>query len=250
MLTINNPAVNLATRRFLRDLRDEKNGLDEACVGLLSLAVDRCRDVSPSGWVYLLADALGAPHLDALDHASMAELYYAMCSYTDDVQDGDASRYMQEEDPRILVNTLAQLICVTAARMAERGSCQIYQAFLAGAVMLRGQRTEILRQRWSLERWVEVARLSASTQLMVYFRLACAAAGEPPEPFKALSRPLGILLQLMHDRRSGDERLIVLSGEEVEQMESMARRDLIAAADGVPHAARPVVEMMTAVVSA
>jgi hypothetical protein len=146
MLNANNPAVNLETRRFLRELVDDEFGLDEDCVVLLEQALDRVKAVSPSGWVFMLAQSLGAGHRDAIEAASFAEMYYAMCSFTDDVQDGDAREYMQGVDERILINTLAQLICVTIVRggwFASRtggdaSTAVLTEAFLSGAVMLHG----------------------------------------------------------------------------------------------------------------
>jgi hypothetical protein len=257
MLNANNPAVHLETRRFLYRLIDEESALDEPCAALLTKALERVKDVSPSGWVFLLADALGARREDAIEAASFAEMYYAMCSFTDDVQDGDAQGYMGDADDGILVNTLAQLICVTvvrggrlAARFGNRRTVhELSQAFLAGAVMLRGQRMELLREGWSVESYRKVAVLSAGRQLDVYFRLAALAAGVSPEPFFGLSDPLGILVQMKHDRETSDERLIGLPAADVQALAESALRDLRHAVLEAPERSMRVMDAMLAFAS-
>jgi hypothetical protein len=252
VLTANNPAVNLETRRFLRSLVDERLGLDEPCVALLETAIDRSRHVSPSGWVYLLADSLGAGRDDAIEAASFAEMYYAMCSFTDDVQDGDAPSYMPHDDPRLDINTLAQLICATVVRGGRlasrldsgRASSELTHAFLAGVTMLRGQRIELLRENWSTASYRTVAELSGGRQFEVYFRLAALAADHAPDPFIPLSDPLGILVQIFHDRTSMDDRLLCLPEAEVAALIDSAFTALGSASREVPDPARPVIDMM------
>ena len=252
MLNANNPAVNLETRTFLRGLIDSEEGLDKGSVDLLEKVLEKVKDISPSGWVFMLAQAQGASFDAAIKAASFSELYYAMCSFTDDVQDNDAAQYMHESDNRILINTLAQIICVTVVRGLNLSfdsknanvSPEILQAFLNGAVMLRGQRIEITRQNWSVARYKTVALLSGARQFDVYFRMASLAAKSSPEPFLRLSNPLGILIQVWHDKKSKDERLLGLPEDEVESMVESARENLITAGKNVPQETRALIENM------
>ncbi len=253
MLNANNPAVNLATRSFLWGLNSDERGLDDDDIRQLITAVERVKAVSPSGWVFLLSRALGASHVDAMEAGSFAELYYAMCSFTDDVQDGDAAEYMEEQDPRLLINTLAQLICVTVVR-GERfisqigdgpaGTLTISSAFLDGAVMLRGQRLELLRESWSTLFYQKVADLSAGRQFDVYFKAAALAAGVSAEPLLHLSNPIGLLVQVAQDRLSNDERLLQLPEDEMTAVINAAKEELRGAAARVQAEARPVIHGM------
>lgn len=243
MLGLSNPAIGLETRRFLRGLiRDD--GLDEPCVGLMERVLERIRPRCSSGWVFMLADALGAERERALRAASFVELYYAMVYFTDDVQDGDVPAWMPDLSPPMYVNVMMQLACVTVVRGRDLGMDGLVDAFLTGAVMLRGQRYEILREDWSVDRYRQVAVLSAGRQFETYIRVAAGAADADPAPLVRLAGPLGILVQLRHDVASRDPRLAVLDEVEVERMRSAAADDLAEAVAGVPERARHVVERM------
>ncbi len=249
MLLANNPAVNLETRTFLRRLMDE--GLDEPCAALLTRALEPVKDTGPGGWVFLLADSLGARRERSLAAASFCEMYYAMCSFTDDVQDGDAS-YMPDLDTPMRINTLAQLICATAVRGTtllehiDPGKVldALSRAFRSGVLMLQGQRIELLREDWSIDAYRQVALLSGGRQYDVYLEMASLAADVPPDPFLRLSDPLATLVQIFHDERSSDERLLSLPPDDVEALRQQARDDLVEAARHVPDASRRIVDMM------
>jgi hypothetical protein len=221
---------------------------------MVDAALERVRSGSPAGWVYFLAESLGARHDDAMAAASFCEMYYAMCSYTDDVQDGDAASYMPETDGRLLVNTVAQIICLTATRgciLAERFREEdvleeVSFAFRTGATMLTGQRIEIVREGWNVDSYRQVAVMSGGRQFDVYFRMASLAAGVSSEPFLHLSDPMAILVQMMHDRESEDERLLGLPPEDVQGLREQARHDLEQAAARVPEESRNVIARMIA----
>ena len=249
MLLANNPAVNLETRTFLHGLIDEV--LDEPCAALLLRALEPVRDTGPSGWVFLLADSLGAPREKALAAASFCEMYYAMCSFTDDVQDGDAG-YMPDLDGPMQINTLAQLICATAVRGAslrehlppEEVLDALHRAFSSGVLMLRGQRIELLREDWSIDAYRQVAVLSGGRQFDVYLRMAALAADVAADPLLPLSDPLATLVQVHHDERSSDERLLSLPPGDVAALRQRARDDLLEAARLAPERSRKVVDMI------
>ncbi len=247
-----NAAVGLETRRFLASLVDEGTGLDQECVDLMERVLVRVRPVSPCGWVFLLADALGAARGPAMAAASFAELFYAMCSFTDDVQDGDAARYMKDLSPAMRVNVMMQLLCVTAARGRDLSlpgrEAEALEAlagsFEIGAVMLRGQRYELTRERWSVARYRKVAELSAGRQFEVYLGVAALAARADPSRLLPLAAPLGILVQLRHDESARDDRLSGLSRAGLERLRRSALADLVKAARRVPRAARGIVATM------
>ncbi len=200
----------------------------------------------------MLARSLGAPMDIATEAASFAEMYYAMCSFTDDVQDGDAADYMLESDERILINTLAQLICITTVRGIRFASncpnkdaaSEMSKMFLNGGVMLRGQFMELKRENWSTEAYKTVACLSGGRQFDVYFKTAAMAAGISAEPFLRLSDPVGILVQIWHDKQSNDERLIGLPANEVSAMIDSALLELEEAANEIPSEAKTLIENM------
>lgn len=241
---LNNAAVSLQTRRFLCALL-ASGDLDEPCLRLLDLALARTREVHPGGLVFAMAEALGAERRGALDAGSFAEMFYATASFADDLQDGDAGAYMRAGRP-LLINVLAQLLCATAARgaalapsLGARAAAQVQEiAFRAGAAMLCGQRLEILREDWSVDRWREVAELSAGRQFEVYLHLAAAAARRDPGPLLALAMPLGVLLQMREDRRSRDPRLSLLPARGVCRLLRETQARLRAALGRVPSRAR------------
>jgi hypothetical protein len=249
MLLVNNPAVNLETRTFIRRMMDE--GLDEPCAALLTRALEPVRDTGPGGWVFLLADSLGATREKALAAASFCEMYYAMCSFTDDVQDDDAT-YMDDLDQAMRINTLAQLICATAVRGTslrehlDPGKVleALQHAFTSGVAMLTGQRIEILRQDWSIDAYRQVAILSGGRQFEVYLEMAALAADASPEPLHPLADPLATLVQIFHDERTSDERLLSLPPDDVAALKKQARQDLLEAARTVPERGRKVVDMI------
>jgi histone H3/H4 len=244
-----NPAVNLETRRFLRRLAAEDSRLDLPCLELLERALAKSSPVSPAGLVFLLADALGAALQTALEVASFAELFYATCSYTDDVQDGDGAGIAEGLSAPMQVNVAAQLLCVTVVRGAELerrlgpdvALRELGATFLTGTGMLTGQRLELLREDWSVATWRRVAELSAGDQFAAYLRLAAAAAGVDPAPLLPLAAPLGILAQLEQDVRTGDPRLTCLPRQQVEELARDAAQQLRAAARAVPGAAQKLI---------
>ncbi len=200
----------------------------------------------------MLADALGAPRERAMEAASFVELYYTMCSFTDDVQDGDAPVYMPDIDAAMHVNIMMQLLCVTVARGChlarasgdENGLWEMENAFLTGAAMLRGQRYEMTREEWSVDRYRLVAELSAGRQFELYLRMSAIASGVAPELLAPPGVPLGVLVQLKHDMASGDDRLDGLPSEDIGHMYRSALADLEAASSRVPEAARRIIGKM------
>ncbi|HEY3451231.1 MAG TPA: hypothetical protein VGK67_33040 [Myxococcales bacterium] len=237
--------VELHTRRFLEGLI-ASGDLDRPSVGLLQEALARAADAHPGAFVHLLADALGAPPEAALEAGSLAQMFYAAASLTDDLQDADQADALARRDPRLQLNALAQLLCATAARAAslsravgDRGAVAALSAtFQAGVAMLTGQRLELAGGTWTSARYRKVAELSAGRQFEAYLAMSALAAGASPARLTGLGRPLGLLLQLHHDLRTRDRRVRGLSSRSIGTLRSAARRQLRAGLDRAPRAAR------------
>jgi hypothetical protein len=235
----NNPAVNLATRRWLGAQAREGELLDRPCWNTIQKAIDKCKPNNPGGMVHDLALELGAASEAALVAGSIAEMFYAVCSFTDDIQDGDADAYLPGVPLSLQLNAQSQLLCIIAVRVRELGPLIGDRAaddialdlYRTGAAMLTGQHLEITREPWNAGSYERVARLSAGRQFGHYYFVAAATGGADREPWVELGRCLGALMQLIIDRESNDERLLQLPGPDIEQLETTFTGELDRAAD-------------------
>lgn len=233
----NTPAVNLANRKWLGELAREGVLLDLPSKEHLIRILARCKSHSPCGLVFDVAQHLGARRHNAMGAACVSELFFAVCSYTDDIQDGDASGYFESVPPAIHINLMAQLFCLVTVRLSDWVTAMgppvdmslVRAIFGAGASMLTGQRQEIIREPWDSGTYEEVARRIAGDQYSVFFRLAACAAGCAPERWTLLGRAYGTLLQLVVDQETGDERLFVIEEEERGRLENKLVDELMEA---------------------
>lgn len=196
----------------------EEEVLDFGSLALMEKSIAECLRVNPAGMVHDLAIDLGASSEIALLTASVVEMFYAVCSLTDDIQDGDATAYLGDASLALQINTLTHLLCLVAVRCQElevllesrRGSEIVTEVYRVGATMLTGQRMEIERSPWKIEQYERVARMSAGVQYGLYFQLAAACAEVEEVAWIEFGRAFGALLQLVSDMESEDLRLTVL----------------------------------------
>jgi hypothetical protein len=208
--------------------------LDDASRELILIALDNCRATSPCGMVFDHAISLGATTDKALLAASVSELFYGVCSYTDDLQDGEADDYMNDVSFALRLNTQAHLFCLVAVRarelavnMAEMtGLEMVVGIYRTGAAMLNGQRMEIVRDTWNVETYEVVGRRIAGDQYGAQLSLAACAAGVDPGNWARFGHAFGTLLQLVVDKETGDERLLVLENSDIEVLKKRLTAEL------------------------
>ncbi|MFW5878752.1 MAG: hypothetical protein ACOCVR_02945 [Myxococcota bacterium] len=234
-MTVNNPAVALTRRRWLRRLMNE-GLLTEDMLDLLGRVVEHANGVSPCGAVHDIALGLGASPERSLRVAALAELFYAVCSFTDDIQDGDAGAYLGEVPLSRQINTQSHLLCFIAVCLdelfpGEQGRDLLVELYRTGALMLQGQDMELTRVTWDVERYHEVALLSGGHQFALYFQLAAEGAEQDGTAWSKLGLPFGSLLQMGIDLVQQDERLLLLPMAEVESLAVSLIADVRAAAE-------------------
>lgn len=238
----NCPAVGLATRTHVQACRAD-GLLDDGTAGLVLRALSKSRDATPAGWVFTLAEAIGAKRSKAFDAGTVAELFHAAVDLIDDIQDGDAV-YFSDIPQALQVNTafhLMALSCVKAAQLDLRLPGTMNALF---ARMLTGQAREILRESWTPQAYVDVSDRIGGRQMAVYLHAASAAAQTDPESLLGLADPLALLVMIHHDRASMDERLLCFRTEDVEAMQERAQKTLQQARERVPSAACPFVDAL------
>ena len=208
--------------------------LDDPSRRLMERAIAKCLKVTPGGLVHDLARDLGARPELALLAGSVSELFYAVCSLTDDLQDGDAEPYLGSIAPALALNVQSHLLCLLAVRADEMvqalGTVEcrglVVEIYRTGAAMLHGQRMELVRDPWTVETYEAVARFSAGEQFGMHLVLGALAAGVDPEPWLRLGRSYGSLLQLVADNESRDPRLEALAADEVAALRDRLTREL------------------------
>lgn len=250
---LNNYSIGLHTRRLLNQLVTQKE-LDHPSLLLIERALEQSRPKNISGWVYLLADALGSPIENAMEMGSFIELFFAALDLIDDIQDGDADKYLNDVPLPVQINLGIHLLTL-AIYAAERFYSQLPEKkpdslvshltrLLSGVIC--AQRIELTRENWSSTTYQWMSQVSAGKQLELYFRAATLAANVDVTPFLALTEPLGFLLELTCDERSHDNRVFCLPSDELNKMREDAKEQLALAFAQIPIAARPVIERLFA----
>ncbi len=177
----------------------------------------------PGGLVFGLARDLGADTELSLAAASVCEMFYAACSVTDDLQDGDTDEYLGHLPMSLRINSQIQLLSLVAVRFQEvveripQPNCQelVQEVYRTLSVMLTGQRMEILRAPWDIGVYETVARLSAGEQFATYMKIASVCADRKPEAYCRFGNAVGVCLQVLADIETADTRLTALPGEYV-----------------------------------
>ena len=245
----NNPAVSLATRRWLRRELSGEIFLDGASLMEIERALGVCAAVHPGGMIHDTARRLGGDERSAREAGSIAELFYCVCSLTDDIQDGEWGA-LGTDRLDLALNVQAQMLCLVAerARAAERweaGARGIVADLLysTGVSMLSGQRVELERSAWSRGAYRQVARLSAGLQFAAYFEIAARSAGRVTDvrPWRAFGESFGALLQLVVDIETDDDRLAVFDREALVAEAEAGRGAVERAARGLGEPAAPLV---------
>lgn len=229
-----NPAIGLENRKWLVKMSADNYFLDDISRDIIIRVLDKCRKYSPCGTVYEIAMSCGSTKEMAEKGAAISEMFYALCYFTDDIQDGDTDEYMYDVPFSIRLNTQAQMLCLMVKRVQEMarkmapkdGLEMVVDIYGTGAAMLNGQRKELARAPWNIEVYEEVARLSAGEQYAVHFGLAARAAGAETEVWRRFGRAFGTLLQVVVDAETGDERLTMLEAEKVVVLKKKAIAEL------------------------
>lgn len=250
----NNPSVSLFTRRWLSELAENNSILDNASMDLMFPAIDAVSQIHPGGTVYDLAIDLGAREIPALTAASAAEMFYAVCSLTDDLQDGDSDSYYGTTPYAMRLNAQSHLFCLAALRQSDlipflsnqTSDFDFYRdLFFTGAVMLNGQRLELECKTWTLPDYKRVADQSAGEQVAFYFGLAAAIAGQNTSQWKNLGRSIGIIGQLISDKEVGDIRYISIPSNEMSTFWESSINDLKQASAPLNQAASYILEIFS-----
>ena len=214
----NNPAVSLTTRGWLQQLAQEGRALDPPSLALIRPLLEKVRFVHPGGLVYGVASDLGAPQETAFIAVSLAELFYAACSDTDFLQDGDTGAYPEQTPLSLQINAQAHLLCLVAIRLNDlaaavpprRAGELTRNLYRTPAIMLTGQRLELTRENWDAQAFERVTRYSAGEQFGSYLSFAAAAADVDPEDLLVAGRAFGNMLQVIADVESRDPRFVAL----------------------------------------
>ncbi len=231
---IDNYTIGLATRKWLGEQAAGGLVLDQPCRILIERIVEKCLDVNPGGMVYRLAVGEGADQDSAKAAGSVCELFYAGCSVTDDLQDGDTDVYLEDVPMALRLNGQLQLISLVEVRLDGMAigdklrdpSRIIGQFYRTLSIMLTGQRMELVRDPWNEETWYNVARLSAGEQFAAYFSLVAAVSGRDRDSWGNVGRAYGIALQMVADIESEDCRLLCLDAEKMSDIRQKVIREL------------------------
>lgn len=244
MLTASHPAIGQCTRSLLRELVAQCD-LEEASEDLLLRALAKTRPRSHAGWVFALAEALGADRPVALHAGVFAELCCAAVDLLDDVEDGDAGDYLCHAPVAVQINVSEHLLVlsvIAAARLEEAIGTRavVAHAYRLFSAMASGQQLELTRENWSASQYELVARLTSSKQYELYLRASAAAARAEPGTLIELSTPLGIATQIACDLKSQDERLLALPWDQIQDMKRTWRTRTIDALEALAPPARRV----------
>jgi hypothetical protein len=241
MLGSNRAAVGLATRAQVQRWRVDL--LDEATAELVLRALSKSRDATPAGWVFTLAEAMGATRSRAFAAGTVAELFHAAVDLIDDIQDDDVA-YLSDVSPALQINTAFHLVALSSVMAAQLDPGLPGTMNALFARMLTGQAREILRGSWTPQAYVDVSDRIGGRQMAVYLHAASAAAQTDPECLLGLADPLALLIMIHHDRASMDERLLCFRTEDVDAMQERAQKILQQARERVPAIARPFVDAL------
>lgn len=212
MIRSNNGFVGINTRCFLVSCVNS-GVLNNETLFCINRALDFNRERSPSGTIYDLSIILGASKIDALNAGSLCELWYACCSLTDDIQDGDG--YYVDDDVSIQVNTQAQLICLSFQFMNRYFKEMVGDFSSSGCLMLSKQYFDLKRGgNWDEVIYKDVANGISGVAFGNYMKVATVAANldhREREKFVRFGIKFGEMLQLCVDYKQRDERLLNLN---------------------------------------
>lgn len=253
MLLLNNPAVNLETRRRLLALL-RSGSIDERTMALVVRVLNKTQPRSHGGWVYLLAESLGALRATALRAGSAAEMLCAAIDLVDDVEDGDATGYLPDVPAAVHINLAAHLWVLAALFTAQLGADTrddgtLTQTVLAlSSQMACGQHMELTRPEWSTDAYERMSELTSGRQFEIYFRLATFPANADMSLFLPICSAIGLLVQVQCDEAQKDTRLSALPQDEVRALRERQKKALRTAVRMVPDSARSVVQALAQVV--
>ncbi|MDA3865077.1 MAG: hypothetical protein PF689_14545 [Deltaproteobacteria bacterium] len=251
----NNFFISKATRGWLTtETKSPKGQLDRQSRKLLQPAINHCKAKHPGGLVHSLATDMGVTPELAKMAGICAELFYAACSFTDDLQDNDARKYMGEVSLSLLINTQAHLFALSgaAANFYQKKLQDKYSSvstkcktsdnlnlcgflFQTSSQMLNGQYYELQHENWNPDIYIKVAYLSSGKQFSYYLLLALYPnLLDPDKKFHCnelhnwlkWSEYYGIGLQITTDYKTQDPRLLDFTEAELEIIVAETQKQL------------------------
>jgi len=226
-MSASNPYISWETRRWLYKLSQEQFPvIDAPSRENIQKALDRSSvQAHPGGLVYDVSKKIGALESQALVAGSLAELFFAAVNLTDDMQDGDSS-YM-DIPMSLQINTQSHMFSLAVMRSYSISDKIANIMFTSLSKMFVGQRLELVTTLWDYDTYYEVAKRVAGEQFALYFNLAAISGGSDNlENWYNLGMTYGIILQIIHDKNSLDERYISLSNKDKSNLFNRALDDL------------------------
>lgn len=229
----NNSYVGSCTRAYL----SIAHGLPSDVLEGVERALSHIRPTSPCGLIYDMARVLGAPDASAVNAAVAVELWYAACSLTDDIQDGDAG--YAGKTIGVQVNVQAMLICTAHRALQMVNAAGTF--YDSGVTMLVGQAEELRREwgeAWATHGYERVARSIAGVAFASYFSLVPIAADKQTESprWTQYGAAFGMILQIIADAESKDPRFKSIAISARQRIVADAEREFRNATDDVPEA--------------
>lgn len=209
----------MSTREWGVQMSRTNTVLDPPCWRAIESILMKSADIHPGGLVHGISLEYGSTNDDALVVGSVCEMFYAGCSVTDDIQDGDSDKYLGDYTLAEQINAQLQLLSLVSLRLdsikkTSRSMSTVRRLYETLSIMLTGQRYELVRSPWNIEIYEKVARLSAGEQFATYFELALIPTQYDHSMLKALGITIGMLLQVIADIETRDDRFLLFPKEE------------------------------------
>lgn len=196
----NNSYVGYCTRTYISEYidRDLFNAVENTLYAI--------RPNSPSGMVYgLIMDGNGDDDIAEMCGVAV-ELWYAACSLTDDIQDGEseyAGKTLSEQ-----INVQSILICLSFTLFSKLGLSNYVSN--SGVEMLKGQYIDIAYKKITAEDYCILSRAIGGKAFGTYF-LTCARGiygidVEKMNGYRIFGEAYGFLLNIIVDRDTKDKR--------------------------------------------
>jgi hypothetical protein len=249
LIVDNNPAVTLETRHWIRK-RVEQGILDEKSASLVMRAINKYHRGSFGGWIFELAESLGAKPQAAMDAASFVQFVGNTIDLFDDLEDNQCDSYLDGVPQSVRINLASQMLTLSFYACTELEDKYQYTSGLTpySARLLTlaacGQRSELVRDPWSVEIYKEMSERMVGGQFLIYFKAAAGVANQSSEPLTPLAFPLGILVQSTVDMTSNDQRLLCLPADEIRKLRLQATDEFIKNRLKAPPRCMPILDRL------
>jgi hypothetical protein len=185
-------------------------------------AAIRAASKGPQQLAYELAFDAGLEREQLLDRAAGVFLLFACLNLTDDLQDGDAGRYL--DHPYRDGPAVALLLHCAATHALVRGGVTAASLAQMSGVIGRaaiGNLDEVATVTWTGERYLAVGERIAGDQWSAYAEAVWSATPLARDA-APLGRAIGLLGHIAEDLRSSDPRLVGLSAPELASVRDAA----------------------------